>query len=429
MKKVIILSYYASPCSLTASLRIDSWFRHLNKFDIHPILVTRKWESKIQSLKDISSSTSKGTTYQKYEFGEAFHLEYKGNLKDKIYNKYGNSKYKLLRKSLSYIELFFSCFTIYAIPYKNLYFQTKNLLKKHNDIDTIIISGGPFYLFHFGYRLKRKYPYINWIADYRDDWNTSELFIKSNNFLQNILNYLEKKSEIKWLSNSKGFTTISPCYVDKIKKLIHKPGNVIFNGFDKSLLKLDPQLENDVFVITYNGSLYKTQNLEDFIDVIKKVIIKFQNKIKLKIKFIGVGIDIIQKERLSKLIEGYQDFFLLTERIKRDEVIQIQLASDLLVMLSHVNQKGIPSSKIFEYVGLRKRFIVFPNDHDIIEKIAHDSSLGIISVDKLSLFKEISTEINNKIRNPKISRHKKYIKSNVEQFCTTHQVKRLSKLL
>lgn len=429
MKKVIILSYYAPPCSLTAASRIDSWFKNLNKFNIYPILITRKWESKIQSLQDISRSTSKGTTHQKYEFGETFHVEYKGNLKDRIYRKFGSSKYKLLRKSLSYIELFLSCFTIYAIPYKNLYFQTINLLKKNSDIDTIIISGGPFYLFHFGYRLKRKFPNINWIADYRDDWNTSKIFIKGDNLLQHILNRLEKNSEIKWLSNSKGFTTISPYYVNKIKKLINKPGYVIFNGFERSLLKLEPKLEDDVFIITYNGSLYKTQNVEDFIDVIKKVIIKFQDKIKLKIKFIGVGIDIIQKERLSQLIEGYQDFFLLTERIKRDEVIQIQLASDLLVMLSHVNQKGIPSSKIFEYVGLRKRFIVFPNDNDIIEKIAHDSSLGIISADKLSLFKELSTEINNKISNPKISSHKKYIKSNVEQFCSIHQVERLSKLL
>ena len=38
----------------------------------------------------------------------------------------------------------------------------------------LLISGNPFVQFKFGYDLNKQFG-IKWIADYRDDWNTSEL--------------------------------------------------------------------------------------------------------------------------------------------------------------------------------------------------------------------------------------------------------------
>ena len=56
----------------------------------------------------------------------------------------------------------------------------------------------------------------------------------------------------------------------------------------------------------------------------------------------------------------------------------MQQQSDLLVMISHTGLKGIPSSKLYEYVGLKKPILLYPNDEDIIESVLKDSGLGII---------------------------------------------------
>ena len=426
MKKVIILSYYAPPCSLTASLRIDSWLQNFNKYNVRPILITRKWEKQIETLKDLSIPTSKGDIYIKYEKYDGYYLECSGNFKDKIYYKYGDKRFILLRKSLSFFELIMNTFSIYFIPYKNFYYKTYKMLKENNDIDTIIISAGPFHLFQFGYRLKRKFPRLSWIADYRDDWSTSEINIQSKSIFNVILNYFEKKAEKRWLNTCDKFITISDFYRKKISKLINKEGKVIYNGYDISLLEHSAEISSDSFEITYNGSVYHSQNVEDFLSVAEHIIKKYKAKIKIKFNFIGTAIDNKQSARFSSFARKFPNNFLITKRLEREKAILFQMKSDLLLMLSHKNLKGIPSSKIFEYVGLRKRFILFPNDFDILEEIANESGLGIISNSKSDLKQILINEIENKLNHINKSRTPKI---NIQRYSSQEQVEKLVSLL
>ena len=57
MKKILIISYFFPPCNLTPSQRTISWARLLHKHGYYPIVITRRWDTKINSAKQISVAT------------------------------------------------------------------------------------------------------------------------------------------------------------------------------------------------------------------------------------------------------------------------------------------------------------------------------------------------------------------------------------
>ena len=370
MKKVLIISYFFPPCNLTASNRIAGWEKHLPEFGFYPIIVTRNWTGLELTAEERLMDSGSELRVEKKDHSEVHYLPYLASLRDKLFRKAGNnSVYRQLSKFLTLVGVFLQPLCIRAIPYNNLYFHAKRLLKENSDISTVLISGNPFEQFYFGYKLKKAFPRISWIADYRDDWTTSEVVkVPFRSFHR----YFEKK----WVGTASCFTTISPFYQAKISKLVNIPGHTIYNGFDQ-LIENMHKTTPDSLVITYNGTLYETQNIEVFLDGLKRFIDANPDK-KITFNMPGILFDQKQANRVLKNMEGYESHLVMTNRISKEEVIEIQKNSDLLLMVSHYNIKGVTSSKIFEYLSLQKKFIVCPNDQDVLEEIATQSGLGTL---------------------------------------------------
>ena len=145
-----------------------------------------------------------------------------------------------------------------------------NQIMEHKKIMRIgIIGGGQLAkmlaeaAFRFGYEI-HKQTNMPWIADYRDDWTTSEVNDVSG-FLNRFLLGLSKRSEKKWVGTSSCITTVSPYYAQKIGEFVRKPGHVLLNGFFEDDLKtFQNRVLYDDFTIVYNGMLYGSQQIEIF---------------------------------------------------------------------------------------------------------------------------------------------------------------------
>ena len=426
MKKIIIISYFYPPCNLTASQRAYNWGRYFKEFGYDPIIITRKWDHPISSPSDMGKSSRsmeiKEEVNNKYR---VYYMPYKASLKDRIFEK--NKKgIKLIRKALSFKELYFQHSSIGALPYANIFKKAIELIKEEN-IRNVIITGNPFPCFHFGYKLKKQFPSINWIADYRDDWTTSEL-VKRNKGLRRILFKMDQKSEKKWLSNAAFFTTISDYYVTKISKFTGIKGFELINGFGEELNNLtNTQLDKSSFEITYNGSLYSSQKIEPFLSVVKNLITKFSNQIHIHLNFPGLRFDELQAERVELQLKGYEEHYTITERITREDVIKIQERSHILLMIAHQGLKGISSSKLYEYIGLKKPVLLYPNDNDIIEKTIRDCGLGIICEDETDIESKLLKFIKEFILNDKNSFFGD--RKKIEKYQRKEQVKKLATLL
>ncbi len=388
MKKVLLISYFCPPSNLTAAQRIGAWEKHMTNYGYFPVIITRNWTGKELSEEDrIMSSGSKVRVLEK-DHSTIYYLPYVASLRDQLFIR---SKkhiiFSLSSKAVTLLSLFLQMVFIQTIPFNNLYFFARKYLKEHPDVRLLIISGNPFEQFFFGYLLKKEFKDLKWVADYRDDWTTTELHPI---LFRPYFAYFEKK----WIQTASIITSISPYYTQKIATFVGVPGATIYNGFDTLYTNTD-ETSIDSFVITYNGTLYRSQPIEIFLDGF--VLFLQKNKdVKIHLNFPGLLLLPKETERVRNKLIGFNNYFTITDRLPKQDVINLQKKSDLLLMVAHKGIKGIPSSKIFEYISLKKAFIVCPGDGDILEEIAHKSSLGFVLNSSAEVFAFLQNQLDEK---------------------------------
>ena len=365
MQKVLIISYFFPPCNFIGAERISYWAENLHHSDVFPIIITRNWND---GQKDII-----GKVYNnKYRIDinkkrEVHYLKYKHQLRDFVVS------IKYLRKILTLVnQLIFYVFP-FSISYSNIFNKATDILKNERNIKHVIISGRPFESFFFGYKLKQKFPHINWVPDYRDQWNTySDTESKSK--LTKIFSFLESKLEKKWTSNCEFFISTTPTWVNNIGNFINKKGFFIANGFDKKIEHIDTKKNNDFIKIVYAGTLYPNQEIDDFCNLISNLNKTLDNVIKLE--FIGCEMIKSQIKRLKKIKEYHKGEFIITHKMNKMKLAKKMNQADFLYLTSFNNISGWYPVKLFDYATYSTPILMYPSDGDLIEKFINDTNTG-----------------------------------------------------
>ncbi|MDG1330759.1 MAG: hypothetical protein P8P74_00400 [Crocinitomicaceae bacterium] len=409
MKKVLIISYFFPPCNLTAGQRAQGWANYLSEHGYYPTIITRRWDQEVKTPEDALLSSKDEVIHEKNDRYEVLYMPYKSSFRDKLYTRLSGSRFQKVSRAFTFFSLIAENYSLRAIPARNLYQKAKQWIGENRDVETVVITGTPFNQFSFGYHLKKKLG-VKWIADYRDDWNTSDFVGTSGDgFLSRIVKKLSIRSEKKWVGSAEFFTTISPYYVEKISAFVDRPGHVLLNGYELEVP--EGKVNADQFVLTYNGSLYATQPVEDILSVVRRLIV--EDNAPIELHFPGAAYDPIQKKRIEDSAEGIMDRISVTNRIPKEEVLQLQANSDALLMISHSNMKGVPSSKLYEYLCFEKPIVQYPNDFDIVESTLNETGLGICSSSTDELYLAIKELIDQKFTGleGKITPNKKAIQS------------------
>jgi hypothetical protein len=379
-KKILIIAYFFPPCNLTASNRPYSWAKNFALFGYNATVITRNWELGIKEQKDLHRKAGSQTEYLDNGEFKQIVVPFEPNLRDKLYTTDNQSKWvQLGRKFLTMSELILQNWFWYFTPYKNLYYAAYKELKLHK-YDAILVTGNPFITFKFGYKLSKIFQ-IPWFADYRDDWTCSPIshqWYGKNKLLTKIGLPIEKRSELKWTSNISCFFSVSPEYVDKISKHINKKGNIIYNGFidnDFDLFKTVEPYQD--FTITFNGSLYSLHNIELVAKGFMVLSQKYKHLGKLRMLFIGTDFD-GERERLKKAFAGIFEQVEITKRVPRNTCIEMQYKSQVMLLMAYGEVKGAPSTKLFDYLALKKNILLFPSDNDIMEQITTETNQAIV---------------------------------------------------
>ncbi|MEN9303854.1 MAG: hypothetical protein RL264_2283 [Bacteroidota bacterium] len=396
MKKVLIISYFFPPSNFVGAERTFSWAQNLHKNNIYPVIVTRCWND---GQKDIVDKVEENVhKIEKNEFYEVHYLPYNQSLRDKLSDY---PSLKVFQKALSLIELIFSNFVLRLIPYNNLYFYSKELLRQDKDIKIVIASGRPFQSFYFGYLLKKQFP-IKWIPDYRDEWNTHQNNDFTKSFIHKFISKLEAKSELKWTSNADAFISVSDYWVNQISNFIDKDGVVIMNGYNK-LNPLKNSNQEPKLKIVYAGTLYESQKIELFIDSCKSISKMPEYTDAIEVTFIGIELQAGTHSKILKLISGFEHVFRVLPRLPKNELNTNLENSDVLLMTGFENVKGWYPVKLFEYFATNKPILLFPSDRDVIENFIIDTGSGFV-VNTVEEGKELLVNwIQNKRNNIPIS--------------------------
>lgn len=380
MKKVLILAYDFPPYVSVGGLRPNCWYKYFHEFGIHPIVVTRQWNNKYGNHLDyIAPSEAAIDIIDENDTGTVIRTAYSPNLANKIMLKYGETKYRLIRKIISgYFE--FAQYIFNVGPKSKLYFAAKKYLTE-NKVDAIIATGDPFILFRYASNLSAKFN-VPWIADYRDIW-------AQNKHIQNVF-FLKKWHtyfEFKAVSTSYCITTVSTFLKSNITTLIkNKEVFILPNGYDPDAINdvKDVKQENELLQIALVGSIYNWNPIEVFFETIQKFI-ESNHSPKLRINFYGVNLygfnnyDSLQemiKDKYPKLL----DYVVIYKKTPNNILLRELSKQNLMLLFNYYSYMG---TKIFDYIGL-KRSILFCFENDEVANELKEKFYDIEEIDGFS---------------------------------------------
>lgn len=377
MKKVLIISYFFPPCHLTGANRVGSWVKYLPENNVYPIIITRNWEGNEIEERDRLKNSGSSLRHVVNEKSEYYFLPYRSSARDKAFMRSHKSVFfRVLSKVLTFFTLIFQNLSTFFIPTRNIYKHARKLLRENKDLRILIISANPFEHFFFGYLLKKEFKDLEWIADYRDDWTTNPLY--NTTVRAKIFNRYNAYFEKKWVATASSLFTVTELYLNRLTEFHSKQGVLIMNGYNEKLTSIPAKEKSDVFQITYSGTIYPQQNFSSLISVIQKIAL-VEKKRMFRLSFLGAK-EFINREQKSTLeIETSSNLVIeVTERIPWEESIAVTKASDVLIMSSYGNLKGVIPSKIFEYMAMDIPVVCYPSDNDIIHEILEISETAII---------------------------------------------------
>jgi len=304
--------------------------------------------------------------------------------------------FKLFQKILTFKELVFSNLFIRSLPYSNFYFFAKKLIAEDPEIKIIIASGRPFQSFSIGHKLKKDYPHLLWVPDYRDEWTTHQN--KSvDGLLSRFIGVLEAKSELKWCENADFFLSVSDYWVTSISNYIGKEGFTIKNGY----WELNPVPVNNMkekkLVITYAGSLYPQQDLSVFINAAISLLKKNKS---IYVNFVGINMIEIEEDKIKEQVKGFEKYFTFTPRISKASLREVYETTDLLLLTGFQSVKGWYPVKLFDYFSTGIPLLLCPSDKDVMEGFIEELNCGFVVNDskncEIKLLQLLDCKINSK---------------------------------
>jgi glycosyltransferase involved in cell wall biosynthesis len=338
LKKLLILAYDFPPYVSVGGLRPHSWFKYLKEFGVEPIVVTRQWRNEYSSHLDyIARGWSDEVVVEVSKEGTIIRSPYKPNLSNRLLLKYGEKRFRFLRKLLSGFYEFAQFF--FPVGTKIELYKAARVYLKDNRVDAIIATGDPFVLFHYANKLSEEYG-LAWIADYRDPWSND---VKLNKSLlsKKIFQFIE----LRICRKASRITTVSEYFKFKIGEFskLSKKVDVIPNGYDfpESIRISDsPSPKSEKLTICYAGSIYPWHPIEKVVEVLKT---NFSESIRLKLIGTKLKSDALQIESNSNVE--------IIGTLSHEDTLQHLMDSDINLLF---NDYPIVGSKIYELLGIKK---------------------------------------------------------------------------
>ena len=251
-----------------------------------------------------------------------------------------------------------SCAKNFLIPDSSVIWARKafkeavNIIK-NNNVDLIFVTSPPHGIQLLALKLKKEFPYIPLIIDFRDGWTINPLYKSSNKFKEK-LEKIYEENLVKCANKivcatepiEKSYTIIYKKYASKFC--------TITNGYDGENYNFNRNnyIRNNKLVIMYTGSIgSKGVQAKYFLKACENIVKNREIKENLRIIFIGNFSE--DKLYWSNKLNGNIEFKSL---IPQKDIIEYTEKADLLMLTFTSRQGGktVLTGKIFEYLAARR---------------------------------------------------------------------------
>jgi len=281
---------------------------------------------------------------------------------------------------------------------------------KTNSVDAIISTGPPHSMHLIALGLKKKFPEIKWVADFRDPWTNidfiDELHLTASSENKHAVlekSVLKECDEVLVIGNSMKEEFSETVNSDKIK--------VIPNGFDSvdygtQIIPLDKK-----FTLAYIGSFSPSRNLPTLWKALGELVAEhtgFATHFQLKM---AGQLDQSVRKNIDK--EELTPFLNHVGYLNHKEVLTFSQSSQVLLLSVNrtKNAKGIITGKVFEYLNTGRPILTIgPEDGDLADLLKSVNVQSVIEYDDLNKIKQRILEDFEKYKD--LKRVKDVYKSN-----------------
>ena len=345
MKKILIITYYWPPSGGPGVQRWLKFSKYLPEFGYDPIIITVDPEKAEYPIKDYTLEQDVRADQIVYRTDCSGLYEYYKKLTkapSAPYSGFVNEGTPSLKQKIArFIRGNFFLPDARRGWNKHAYHQAIQIIQEEK-IDAVITTGPPMSTHLVGQKLKKRF-HLHWIADFRDPW--TDIYYYNKMYPTPVAKAIDRKYERNVLLDADQVITVS----DYIKKQLAAKSpaiqaskiKVIANGFDAEDFDLIIPKE-DVFTITYTGTLAADYTIDSFIHTVKRL----STSEKLKLRFVGkVDLGIAQKlsEQLGDSVEIHA-FVAHADAIK-----YMKSSSVLLLIIPNIEgNKGNLTGKLVE---------------------------------------------------------------------------------
>ena len=365
MKKVIYIAFNYNHDTGIASKRLRGVSKYLPSFGWQPIVIVPRTSNETVRIDNVRVVE---TDYQDMISKFMPSSNNTGRKREVSSQEQTN---KFVSKSISIAG------EIFAYPDSMKYWKKPAMeaaceIIENEKIDAIMSTSSPVTSHIIAHDLKDKYG-IPWVADLRDLWNLNP-YITHNA----IRRYFEKRLEMKTFKNVDALTTTTELAKQKLQS-IHPDKKIVsvVSGFDPQDFEKTKQTEESKkLTLIYAGSLYNGKRDPSILfDSIGQLI--KENKIdpnKIVIDFYG------DDTNLKELSQKYdiQNNVRIHGRITQEEVLQHQMNSDVLLLISWMDEseKMFIPGKIYDCIGCRKPVLSIGYKEGSLKDLIDETNIG-----------------------------------------------------
>lgn len=423
-KKILIITYYWPPAGGPGVQRWLKFAKYLPDFGWKPVIFTPGNPSYPLIDETLLKEVPKDLEIIKTKIWEPYQLAEKLNK--------SNKKFKAGQFDVGQNQSWKSKLSIWVrgnffIPDARVFWvkPSAKFLKqylKENHFDAFVTTGPPHSLHLIGLALKKEFPDLKWIADFRDPWTEISYYKHLKLTKSSDKKHRDLESEV--FKNAD--ITLATSYSDA-ENFRGKGANAvcITNGFDTFKAEKNHS-ENKKFTLSYVGVLEQLRNPEILWTVLKEIITEndsFKNNFELK--FVGrVDDKILKSLEDSGLKENISNLGYLSHTQSNEEMQN----SDLLLITNFPQEssKGIIPGKIFEYLATGKSILSFGPSGSDVKKILDETRAG--KHFSYTDSEEVKAFILEKYKLWKSGKHLQNTRE-IEQFSRRNLTKKLSEIL
>ncbi len=384
MKRVLIITYYWPPSGGGGVMRWLKMSKYLPELGWQPVVYTPENPDPSAVDESLLSEIHPETVVIKTPIWEPYHLFRKLSGKPKSASlKAGYISEASRGTLLERVAVFIRGNLLIPDPRRFWIRPSVTFLSdylKKNRIDLIVTTGPPHSMHLIGLRLKKLFPDIPWLADFRDPWTEIDFYHRLK--LTRLADAVHRRLEQKVLQTADIVTTVSPTLQKSTTLIANRKVEVVFNGFDPADFPIDHPFDSDNFTIAHLGSFNRDRNPEMLWRVLKELSVSnidFADH--LKILLIGqVDESVLEAIRTH----GLNDQLELTGHLEhRAGLARLQNAHLLLLPLNDApTVRGILPGKMYEYMALRRTILAIgPEDGDYTQILRETNTGSVFDVD------------------------------------------------